>query len=323
MCKDDDLPPAPSPMQQARSQIMIERERARLAEEAQAAQEARAAAERTRLGQEFDTNLGAAYNRSLGYAQSRVGEKGLNWDEFAPSITAELDRIRSSIPRLDSNPGSYFGDNVPDTVLNRIRDNRRSQYGQQAEQLAPGGFERNEIGDTFDDSVLNAIYGEQYGEANDMLQRAFARGNLSPIGINAAQKQLETQGRAGMSRLQDLGGGVLSNYRSELADVGNRARSRASGYELGQSFDLNPFREELNSRKANFGQRLEGDIRNATRGENLFNVDELIAKGGTSQGLYNPSTSSSLGSSPIFDALKARGIRRNEQRGLGSSGGTF
>ena len=302
-------------MQQARADIAVERERARLAEEAQARQEGRATTERTRLGTEFDANLGTAYNRSLGYAQQRLGERGLNWDEFAPSITSELDRVRGSVPRLDSNPGSYFGDNIVDTVLNRVRDNRRSQYGRQADEFAPGGFERGQIGDAFDDSIIDSIYGEQYGEADDQLTRAEARGTLSPIGIGSARRQLEIQGRAGKSRLQDLGGGVLSNYRSELADIGGRARGAAAGYDLGSNFDLNPFRQELEDKKTGFGQRLEGDVRNATRGENIFNVDELVAKGGTAQGLYNPSASSNLGSSPIFDALRARGTRRKEQRG--------
>lgn len=315
MCgKDDDIQPI-NPMRQAKADILVEQERARLAEEAQARQDARAATERTRLGTEFDANLGTAYNQSLGSARQRVTDRGLDYDEFAPAITGELDRIRGTVPRLDSNPGSYFGTGVVDDVLNRVRDNRRSQYGRQADELAPEGFERGQIGDTFDDSVLNAIYGEQYGEANDQLTRAEARGNLSPVGIGSARRQLETQGQAGRSRLQDLGSGVLSNYRSELADVGGRAKGAAAGYNLGGNFDLNPFRQELEDKKTSFGQRLEGDVRNATRGENLFNVDELIAKGGTAQGLYNPSASSNLGSSPIFDALKARGTKRKEQRG--------
>src|SRR3989304_432611 len=104
--KGSSLPPTPNPLQQARGQIAIERERARLAQEAQDAQNVRTDAAATKAQGAFDQDLSGAYNRSLGYAQQRVGEKGLNWDEFAPLITGELNGVKGSIPRLGRNPGS-------------------------------------------------------------------------------------------------------------------------------------------------------------------------------------------------------------------------
>lgn len=317
MCGKDDGPPPPNYAGQARAEIMVERERARLAEEQRVKEEMRQAAERTRLQGEFDQDLSSAYNQSLGYAQDRVQGRGLSWDEYGQPIQSELDRVRSSVPRLSTNVGSYFGDDLVDRVLGRVRDNRRATYGQQANQLTPLGFERDYVKDDFDDNVLNSIYGEQYGEANDMLTRAIARGKLSRVGQDSARASLETQGKTGMSRLQDLGSGVLSKYRGELSEIGNRAKTEASQYDLGANpFDSERFKKQITDKTGEFGQRLEGDLRSATKGENLFNVEQLIGKAGQSQGLYNPSTADQVSSSPIFDALKSRGELRRKQRGL-------
>lgn len=319
MCGGDDAPPPPSPMQTARANVWEQRQRAAMEEEMRLAQEARDKLARGEKLTEFNTNLDSAYNRALGYAQDRVSQRGLNYDEYKDPIISEFQRQRGMVPQLDSNPGAYFGDDLVDRVLGRIRDTKRTQYGQQVNEFAGDGFADKAIGNDFDDTYLKGIYDEQYGDASSQLQRAFARGNLSPIGMSLAQKQLESQGRAGMSRLQDLGGGVLSKYRTELGDLGSRARTSAGSYELGNSFNIDDYKQQIEGKKGEFGQRLEGDIRDATRGENIFNVDDIVGKAGVSQGVYNPSTSSATASSsPIFGALSAR-----KKRNTNSSAGAF
>lgn len=316
MCGGDDAPRSPSPMQNARANVWEQQQRATMDETARAAQQARDETERTRKTGEFNTNLDSAYTRGLGYAQQRVGELGLNYDEFKDPITSEFERQRGSVPQLDSNPGAYFGDDLVNRVLGRVRDTRRNQYGQQVNQFAGDGFADKAVGNDFDDTELKGIYDEQYGDASSQLQRSFARGNLSPIGMSLAQKQLDSQGRAGMSRLQDLGGGVLSKYRTELGDIGSKARTSAGGYELGNTFNVDDYKQQIDSKKGEFGQRLTGDIRDATKGENVFNVDDIIGKAGVSQGTYNPATSSATaGSSPIFGALSARKKRNTSSAG--------
>lgn len=316
MCGGDDTPPAPRPMETARANIWEQKQRQALELEARLAQEARDEETRQRKLGEFNTNLDTAYNRGLSYAQDRVGQLGLNYDEFKDPIISEFQRQRGNIPQLDSNPGAYFGDDLVDRVLGRVRDTRRNQYGQQVNQFAGDGFADKAVGNEFDDTVLNNIYDEQYGDASSQLQRAFARGNLSPIGMSLAQKQLESQGRAGRSRLQDLGGGVLSRYRTELGDIGTAARTRAGGYELGGNFNADDYRQQIDTKKGEFGQRLEGDIRDATKGEQIFNVDDIIGKAGVSQGTYNPATASATASSsPIFGALSARKKRNTSSAG--------
>lgn len=316
MCGDSDPPPGPSPMQTARANVWEQQQRASMDETARLAQEQRDEARRQRDLGEFNTNLDSAYNRGLGYAQDRVGQLGLNFDEFRDPITSEYQRQRGSIPKLDSNPGAYFGDDLVDRVLGRVRDTRRNQYGQEVDKFTGNGFADKEVGGDFDDSYLKGIYDEQYGDASSQLQRALARGNLSPVGASLAQRQLESQGRAGMSRLQDLGGGVLSRYRTELNDIGTRAKTDAGRYELGSTFNPEDYRQQINTKKGEFGQRVEGDVRDATRGENIFNVDDIIGKAGVSQGVYNPSTAAATASgSPIFGALSARKKRNTSSAG--------
>lgn len=316
MCGDSDPPPGPSPMQTARANVWEQQQRAAMDEQARAAQQARDEAERTRKTGEFNTNLDSAYNRGLGYAQERVGQLGLNYDDYKDPIISEYQRQRGSVPQLDSNPGAYFGDDLVSRVLGRVRDTKRTQYGQQVNQFAGDGFADKAIGNEFDDSYLNSIYDEQYGDASSQLQRAFARGNLSPIGMSLAQKQLDSQGAAGKSRLQDLGGGVLSRYRTELGDLGSKARTSAGNFELGSTFNPDDYKQQIEGKKGEFGQRIQGDIRDATRGEQIFNVDDIIGKAGVSQGLYNPaSAQSNVGASPIFNALSARKKRNTSSAG--------
>ena len=315
MCGNDS-PRSPSPMQTARANVWEQTQRQQMDERARVAQEARDEATRQRNLGEFNTNLDSAYNRGISYAQDRVGQLGLNYDELKDPIISEFQRQRGSVPQLDSNPGAYFGDDLLDRVLGRIRDTRRSQYGQQVGQFAGDGFADRLIGNDYDDKYLQGIYDEQFGDASSQLQRSFARGNLSPIGMSLAQKQLESQGRAGMSRLQDLGGGVLSKYKTELGDLGSRARTAAGGYELGGTFNPEDYKQQIEGKRGEFGQRIEGDIRDATRGENIFNVDDIIGKAGVSQGVYNPATSSATASSsPIFGALSARKKRNTSSAG--------
>ena len=313
--------PVANPMQDARARVWELQQKTALDEKTRIAQEERARLAAEGQRNEFNSKVGDAYGKGLDYAKYRVNERGLNYADFADPIAKEFEHQRSLIPSNDSNPASYFGDDLIDRALGRVRDSRRTQYGQQADQFAGNDFATKAVGDNFDDSALNNVYNEQYGDASDQLQRAFARGNLSPIGMSLAKQKLESQGKAGMSRLQDLGGGVLGKYRSELGDIGKAAHGAASSYDLGGTFDAGGYQRQIADKQGQFGQRLEGDVRDATKGEQLFNVDDIVGKAGVSQGLYNPATANSntnINSSPIMDALGAR-----KKRNTNSSAGAF
>jgi hypothetical protein len=318
MCGDDH-PDYSAPMRESRARIWEEQQRRDLD-----AKTAAAAEERARLQRESDTNafnskLNNAFNSSLDYAKGSLQSRGINFDDIRDPLTAEFVHQRNSVPDLAGDPRSYFDSSFVDSALNKIRDNRRESYSHALDSIAGSGFDRKLVGDNFDDSVIDSIYNDQYSNANDALQRAFARGNLSPVGMTMAQKQLEAQGRAGRAHLQDLGGSVLGRYRSELSDLGTQARSDAGKYELGGSFNPGDYQQRITDKTNEFGQRLEGDIRDATKGENVFDVDSIIGKSGISQGLYNPSTSSSnINRSPILDAMGAR-----KKRNTSSSAGAF
>lgn len=305
----------PGPQEEANATLYLEQQRAQMAEKQRREAADRAVADRTAAEQQFNTKLDSAYNSGLGYAQSRLGG---TYDNIKEPLTAAFQRQKQLTP-MGADPNSYFSNEFIDSSLNGIRDNRRQEYGRTADQLAGNGFANKIIDDKFDDTSLSNIYNEQYGNANDQLHRAYARGNLSPIGMSLAQKQLDTQGKAGMSHLQDLGGSVLGKYRGELSGIGDELHQKASGYNLGDTFDTSSFNNSVNDKKNEFGQRLEGDLRDATKGENLFNVDEIVGKAGVSQGLYNPASSASnINSSPIMDALGAR-----KKRNTSASAGAF
>ncbi len=316
-------PPAPvrDPQAEAQAQLQLEQERARIAEQQRLAAEERERQEQQRLLEEFNTNLGAAKESTFSRGTNLISERGLDPSEFESMLRGEIDQVARGIPLRDPNPSSYFQDNIVDTILGRETTNRRRGFEQDIQGYAPQGFARERLPDTFDDAVLSAILDEQYAPAQQSILNAQARGNLSDSGFQSAQELLGSQRTAADARLQQLGGGVLEQGRGDLREIADQAYSGASSYELGDTFDPNRFKGQIDDRFGEFSGGLEGNIRNTLGGEGLFDIGRILQQAGINQGVHNPATS---GSNPnqLLDAFANRDGERNQRRGL-SSQGTF
>lgn len=308
-------PPPPDPMEEARAQIAIEQERARIAAQQEAAARARKEAEQARKQQEFDANLGAARASGSQGALDLIGQRGLDVDYYDPLVAAELDRIQSTVPNLAPNPGSYFVDDIiADAVLNRETGLQRQGFLNQFENFAPTGFAQEAFPSTADDAILDAIFAEQYEPASQNILRAFNRGNLSQQGYDLATENLGTFEPAARSRLQEVGGGVLEGNRQQLRDIASQGRTAAGAFELGQAFDPSTFESRIGTTTGELSGRLEGDIRSALGGENLFPIDSVIQKAQIGQGASNE------GSPALLAALSESRREKDKKRGLGQSG---
>jgi hypothetical protein len=134
---------------------------------------------------------------------------------------------------------------------------------------------------------------------------------LGDQGITAALRNLNEQ-RSGINfNLQDLGGGILEEGRSSIANIANKARSGASAYNFGEQFDPFSFSTQINNRVADFTGSL-GDALRARAGSDLFDTSNLLNIGGAAQGGQNfklPVTNVQSSTNPT-----------DKDRGLGTTG---
>ncbi len=273
---------------------------------------AEAAKEQATLAK-FNTDVESAVTGARSGAKSRVEQLGLNFDEFASPIDAEISRIRSGIPNKFETPSTYFTPDLADTILGREQEGRRTRYGRELDNIFTPGFESQAFSDTADDSIISAILGEQQRDAEQYLKRAGDRGVLTGSGLSASMTELAKRRPGAETTLQGIGGNVLNKYRGELADLSEDARGSAASYKLGSPLDTSSFGTRKTNKISELTGRLEGDIRNQQGGAPLFDIEELLQRGTSEQGAQNTQGG-------ILDAIAERQSKRNKTRGIGSQG---
>lgn len=311
------LPEPIDPFKEAQAQIQLERERAAIQEEQRIATETRATAQReTDLGI-FNTRLDTAFNTAQQTGTGIFEREGVDLERFMPLLLEQLNITRGTIPELSSNPASFFNaDLATRGVLDSALTRDRRGFSQDIDQFAGDNFARNLIPGTFDDSIIDRILSEQFTDASSQVNRARDRGSLSDFGFTTALSQLETGRSAASSRLQSLGGGILETNRGALRDIGSQARSRAGNFQFGDSFDPGSFNTRIQDLFGEQTGRLEGDIRGALGGEQLFNIGDVLARASSAQGAQN-----NVAQSPaLLSAIARRDEERQRSRGIGTQG---
>lgn len=288
----------------------------RFAREDRLAAEERARQEQEKADREarYQVALNAARTGARSSAEGILSSRGLATNEFMPLIDTEINRIASTIPSGAEAPGSYFADNLADIVLGREEGARRTNYTNTLNSTFTPNYAHNAFADTADDPILESIFGSQYGEAQQAVERARARGTLNDQGYSAATRRLSETSPGARSTLQTLGGTVLSRNRDALTGIANEGRSAANSYTLGSQFDPTTYTSRAESTRNDLNNRLEGDVRSAVGGTQLFNIGDIIGFGGREQGAQNNP------SNAIAEVLAQRENRRTAQRGLGSTG---
>lgn len=299
------------PMVQDNS-VQVERMRQDAARQEQARQDA----EKARLEQEFNVNLGNAVTGAKTTGQNYAGSRGLD----PTSMDSVIDRIISDaklkVPKGDSNPGSYFTSDLFSTGFANEETNRRAGYTGQVNNKFNAGYDRNLIGDTSDDAILDAILGEQRASAEKQLQFNRARGVINDTGYNEAQNRFSGQEAAARSTLGSIGDAVLGTVRGGLNDIKGEAGSAASSWNLGNSdFSVDPYWGRANEYATTAKTGLEGKVRSAVGSTQLFDIPSILAAAGTAQGPINLTTAQQVDGTPGFESKKTK-----NERGLGSTG---
>lgn len=306
---------APDPVAQAKAEIMRLQEQYRLdqqrADQEYARQKEQEAADRA----QWETDLGNARTTTRGLIDQQFTDAGLDVADYDSRIRSALDLAQSGIA-YGSSP--TFSTELGSEILGDVRDAQIKDYNRGLDAFAGQGFADEAFGSTADDAILEAILGEQFGEASDSILRARDRGTLNDAGFQYAMDNLNTQKTAARSRLEDIGGGILGGYRDELNTIGSNARNAANNWDFGDTFDLQGYQDSLTNKQNDFSGRLEGDIRNAIGGEQFFNTNDLIQKGGVGQGAQNTGLGAQSGS--LLGAITDKKKEEEQERGLGTTG---
>jgi hypothetical protein len=259
--------------------------------------------------------IDAALGTARGTAGQTLSSRGLSSDEFMPIIENEFGRVRSTIPSTSEDVSSYFTPELIDTTLNREQQNRRTNYGQKVNEYFTPSYAEGKWAGTADDQLIDSILGEASGSAQSAVERARARGQLDETGYKAAQNRLNTATTTGRSKAQALGGGVLERYKGELGGIADEARTGASSYNLGGTFDPTSYQQKAEGKYGEQKGTFEGDVRSAIGDAGQFyDVGDIIGFGAKEQGSQNTA------SSPLAEVLAKRETGRTARRGLGGTG---
>lgn len=245
--------------------------------------------------------LSSGYEGGLGKARGTLGAKGLDpnsgyGQQIMQLLTQDYDTARAGAdPFTTTNAGTVFLPSMFDNDYQTVRGGAKAKLDNQYNQFASSGFDRGMVKDTDDDAILQSILGDQFTDANDTIQRAFARGQINDSGLAYANKELGKQKLSGMSKAQDTGMGVLSGYRTQLNDFLKPTRTRIDNFDLTDNIDLDGVQHGLGDLNTSLHGRMEGDILNALGGQNFFDTDTLLASAGSRSGALNNPTSSGFG----------------------------
>lgn len=247
-------------------------------------------------------------------AEQAVTARGLNPAQYQPQIEAQLAKVQGLIPEFDSNPGSYFDSNLANDVLTGITAQNRQQYRSQAQTQLGQNFDLSVVPDNLLDSTINDILSTQSGEAKDAFDRGLKRGQYNDVGYQAGIKNLDTAKAGVQAKLGSTANDVLSGYRDKIDKVSTNAYNAATGYNLGDTFNLDDYLNQANSIAQDATKNAGGSFLNAVGTTPLFDLSTLTQKAGQAQGAVN------LNNLDVLDALEKKKAANSVGRGLGSEG---
>lgn len=304
-----------SPQEQAQAQMQLDNAAAERTARAAEAERQRVALERQNKIAQTQGQVQNAFSQGQNYGTQRASSMGFA-DNYGvmDAYNSALNSARMGVPEDAGNVNSYFDyENLWNKATNQAQQTQQTKLDNQFRNMTPIGWQREAFADTADDSILEAILGEQYGTAFDTIDAARARGQISQGAFDNSLRGLDTKKLSARSTLEDLGLGVLGGYRDELTGVRDQFNNQITNYKLGQNFNLDDFTNSIDERKQSLGGRMKGDIYRAVGDTNLFNTDSIINKGSSQAGVSN---------NPLRNAFLAPGNNNSNtpERTTGTTG---
>ena len=251
------------------------------ADKAAAQQKADAAAAEAK----FQSSLSNAYSNAIADAQDYFTQRGLNPDDYTNQITKMAQRTMASVPDLAGNPSTYF-DSLGSQVAGNAQGNDISKFMSAINTFAPANFQNSAIGDNAADPYVSGILASSRSSADEYLKNLLARGVITNAGLTAGEGNLDSQTDAARQQLIELAQGDIAGGRGKLTADAANARTAASNYQLGDTFDPYGYSKTISDDTTSFFQNLGSQLR-AAAPANLFSTTGLANIAGAAQGAQN------------------------------------
>jgi hypothetical protein len=186
---------------------------------------------------------------------------------------------------------------------------QRNQYQNQVRSQLPRSLDSHML-----DATINQVLNDQGSEVEQAFERGKTRGQLNDVGYQGAEKAFGTKKAAVQAKLQGTGYDLLDTYEGDLKDIRSQALDAASAYDLGETFNFDDYLHDANDVVSRATERLPGQLLGQIGDDPLFNISELLTKGGQAQGAQN------LRNLDLVEALDRQKQRNAQGRGLGSQG---
>ena len=249
----------------------------------------------------------------LGITQE-LGRRGLDPTAYSSQFDSYLNNILGAVPTSETNYDQYFSPNLASDVLTGIQAGQRNQYRGEVNGRFGTNFARDYLPDTLLDDTINSTLESQYGNARSILDRGLARGQYNERGFNAGLSSLDNARTAQQARLNTVEGDILSGYRSRLGDVRNSAFNSATGYQLGDTFNLDDYGSQADNIATQARTNAPGEFLSTLGSTPLFDLGNIGSAAGQAQGAVN------LNNLDVRDGLEKRRLASARGRGLGSQG---
>lgn len=249
----------------------------------------------------------------LGITQE-LGRRGLDPTSYAPQFESYLNNILGAVPETETNYDAYFSPNLANDVLTGIQAGQRNQFRGQVNSRFGTNFASQYLPDTLLDETITGALNSQYENARSILDRGRARGQYNDRGFNAGMNTLNNARTSQQARLNTIEGDILSGYRSRLGDVRNNAFNSATGYQLGDNFNLEDFASQADSIANQARINAPGEFFSALGNTPMFDLGNIGGAAGQAQGAVN------LNNLDVREGLEKRRLASARGRGLGSQG---
>lgn len=308
-------PPQPSPQEQAAARDWEAQQEFNREQTRQAAIDQQKAEEKAAADAAWTSGKGAAYNAALSSGASRLQGMGIEAGDPYGVYSDFTNRINQANAGLTTGAdySSAFAPTILDEILGTHRNQQRTKFTNQYNTLMPSTYAEDRFGGTSDDAILNSILDQQYQDALLDLQSARGRGQATQSVYDRALRDLDTAKITANTDLQGVGSGVRSK---DIENV-NRRRDTSLGnianWDFGTTYDPAQETGRVRSYADELGGTLEGDIRTALGGRQLFDTNALIGRAAARIGTTPTPTAGGTGTNALYDTFQDQAQNASKQ----------
>lgn len=262
------------------------------------AKEAQEAADELAKWQGRRTN---AYAAAENYGRQKLSSYGLDTNDQYGIWQAFVNQLTQNNNSLADNQdfSSALSNSVFDNILSDTRSSTRNKYARDFENELGSDYLDTTFANTIDDSILDAILGDQYTGAQTSLKNAMDRGQMSQSAYDRAISSLGTKKTAARGELETTGRGAISGLRSEVSTAYDNSKSKANNFDFGDTYDYKSEAQKIRDKSTDALSRLDSAVRQAVGDKQFFDANSIIqgavAAGGASN--YTGASGAGVGGS--------------------------